>query len=72
MAAKYSISCPDLGITWCATVLYAETEEELLNEAVRHGREHKGVAEDMIRSPEFLAMIRANMRVLNEDKAPRG
>ena len=73
MAAKYSIACVDLGITWCDSVVHAETENDLLDEVVRHGKEHKGVAETMTRSPEFVAMIRAHMRVTDEqDTAARG
>ena len=70
MAADYSIACIDLGITWCNTVLHGETEGDLLDEAVRHGKEHKGVAETMTRSPEFVAMIRAHMRVSEQQGDP--
>ena len=63
MTGKYSISCHDMDIPWCDAVVYADSWDELIEECVRHGREHKGVSEEMIRSPEFLATIRDNMRV---------
>ena len=63
MTAKYSISCEDMSISWCDAVLHADSWDELLEKCVSHGREHKGVSEEMIRSPEFVAVIRASMRV---------
>ncbi len=63
MTEKISLSCTDMGIAWCEAVLYANSEDELIDEAVRHGKEHWGVSEEMIRSPEFLFHIRDKMRV---------
>ena len=63
MTEKYSIACVDLGVTWCDAILYADSEDELFDECVRHGQDHKGISEEMIRSPEFLAMIRDKMRL---------
>ena len=58
----YTVSCPDLGIEWCDHIVSGETEDELIENAIIHGREHNDIDEEQLRTPEFVAMLRNAMK----------
>ena len=57
--ARISISCADMGTSWCDYVAYGETMEELQDQVVVHGRKVHDLEEEQLRNPEATAMMHA-------------
>ena len=60
---RYTVSCTDMGVEWCNHVLYGDTEQELIEAMIQHGKEHAGLDQEELVTPEFLAYLKNVMKV---------
>jgi hypothetical protein len=59
----YYVPCVDRGgVTWCDHLLHGETEEELIDAAIEHGRTHADLSREELVTPAFRAFLKNAMK----------
>ena len=57
----YKFACRDIGVD-CPHVASGETEEEVMADAVKHGKEVHGYTEEQLNDPEMMKKIKAAIK----------
>lgn len=55
----YTLACRDTGMTDCPFVARAESEEEVLAQAAKHGKEVHGYTDEQLNDPQLMEKIKA-------------
>ncbi len=56
-----TFACRDLGID-CPYVARGETEEELIADVVKHGKEVHGYTDEQLKDPEMMKKVKAAIK----------
>jgi len=56
-----AIMCRDLGVD-CAYVGHGETEEEVIADCAKHGKEVHGYTDEQLKDPEMMKKVKAAIK----------
>jgi len=56
-----TMACRDVGVD-CSYVAHGETEEELMADVVKHGKEVHGYTEEQLKDPEMMKKVKAAIK----------
>ena len=57
----FQLACQDVGIS-CDFIAKGETEEELLEEVAKHGKEVHGYTDEQLNDPEMMKKVKSAVK----------
>jgi len=57
----FQFACQDVGVT-CDFIAKGETEEELLEEVAKHGKEMHGYTDEQLNDPEMMEKVKSAVK----------